>query len=265
MARAEAHAARGEKGAALADARAAVYLKPGHARGHAVLGAAQMGLFDFMGAMASLQKGCKANAKDADALRELRDAWVEAKNSAAVFRRASRLRHGGDAAKDAAFAAAREPCVHAIRSLAAADRAEAYRQLAAIHTGYDRHADARALLDAAVDEAEPRQRYQGRRCPTPPCRCCTRARSARRSWASARAPSPMPYGRARARPGMGGSYVSVGRAYAALGDWEKATTVVGARALAEQPGNTLLRRDLERAKMEARTAAARRAATARAY
>ena len=55
---------------------------------------------------------------------------------------------------------------------------------------------------------------------------------------------------ARARPGWVDALVSVGRAYAALGDWEKATPPWES-ALAEQPGNTLLRRDLERAKMEA--------------
>ena len=85
--------------------------------------------------------------------------------------------------------------------------------------------------------------------PTPPCRCCTRALCSAKLGERARALADA-VAVARARPGWVDALVSVGRAYAALGDWEKATPP-WERALAEQPGNTLLRRDLERAKMEA--------------
>ena len=134
--------------------------------------------------------------------------------------------------------------------LAAADRAEAYRQLAAIHTGYDRHADARALLDAAVDEAEAADHAtKGAACDAAVALLHARALCSAKLGERARALADA-VATARARPGWVDALVSVGRAYAALGDWEKATPP-WERALAEQPGNTLLRRDLERAKMEA--------------
>ena len=98
-----------------------------------------MALCAYDAAMATFQKGCKAEPSH----RALREAWFGAKNVAKTFRAAARLKLGGEGARAAAFEAARQPALHSLRALPeAADRATAYENLAAIHTRWGRHAEA---------------------------------------------------------------------------------------------------------------------------
>ena len=117
---------------------------------------------------------------------------------------------------------AREPCVHAMR-LAAADRTEAYRQLAAIRHGLRPPRRRARALDAAVDEARRCPRCQGRRRPHRRRRPVAAAR-ARSAGSRARArPRRRRRRRARAAGVVDVPCRRTDSAYAALGDWEKAT------------------------------------------
>ena len=69
-----------------------------------------MRLCDYWGALRTFQLGCKAWPKD----KELRECWHTAKNLFGAFRRAAKLKLGGEKARAAAFALERQvrACQH---------------------------------------------------------------------------------------------------------------------------------------------------------
>ncbi|KAL1503942.1 hypothetical protein AB1Y20_010361 [Prymnesium parvum] len=209
-------------------------LRMNQARAYLLRGQAEMRLCDYWAALRTFQLGCKAWPKD----KELREHWFTAKNLFGSFRRAAKLKLGGEKARAAAFALERQAILADIAKLKEVeDRAQALKNLAAIHTQFKRHEEAITLLTSALEETPADMSLVYQR-----AKECIELHD---------------YARARAdviavcanRPGWAEGLKLAGRVHAALGEWAEAAAA-WRRAQTHEPGNETIAYDLARARIE---------------
>ena len=205
-------------------------------RSYLLRGQAEVRLCDYDAAMRTFQLGCKADARlGPEALKDLRQAWIAAKELCRGWRRAGRA---PKKRKKAAFLAERRPVIADIEKFAEpADKALALRNLAGIHAKWEMHEEAIELLTLAITHTPADQYLMHQR--------------AKEHKAMGRYDLALPDAQqvVRERPGWIEGIISLGNVEGQLGHW-KSAACHWHEALLLQPHNPNLRRDLERASVE---------------